>query len=111
MGGENKIYHDVPKRKATGTLKEMIDESNKLLALERKACITKTIEWFFIQLNRKVDGHPVYTLTDYVDEMGKRHYVMDINGDAVYFAQYFDWLVFDGTDWYVLTNREYLNMF
>ena len=25
---------------------------NKLLALERKACITKTIEWFFIQLNQ-----------------------------------------------------------
>lgn len=52
MGGENKIYHDVPKRKATGTLKEMIDERNKLLALERKACITKTIEYFFIQLNQ-----------------------------------------------------------
>ena len=34
------------------TLKEMIDESNKLLALERKACITKTIEYFFIQLNQ-----------------------------------------------------------
>lgn len=26
-------------------------EVNKLLALERKACITKTIEYFFIQLN------------------------------------------------------------
>lgn len=51
MEGEQKVYHDVPRRKATGTLKEMIDESNKLLALERKACITKTIEWFFIQLN------------------------------------------------------------
>jgi len=51
MEGKQKIYHNVPKRKATGTLKEMIDESNKLLALERKACITKTIEWFFIQLN------------------------------------------------------------
>lgn len=60
---------------------------------------------------RKVDGHPVYTLTDYVDEMGKRHYVMDINGDAVYFAQFFDWLVFDGMDWYVLTNQEYTTMF
>lgn len=33
-------------------IKEMIDESNKLLALERKACITKTIEYFFIQLNQ-----------------------------------------------------------
>lgn len=52
MEGNKKIYHDVPKRKATGTLKEMIDESNKLLALERKACITKTIEYFFIQLNQ-----------------------------------------------------------
>ena len=47
MEGKQKIYHDVTKRKATGTLKEMIDESNKLLALERKACVTKTIEWFF----------------------------------------------------------------
>lgn len=27
-------------------------QANKLLALERKACITKTIEWFFIQLNQ-----------------------------------------------------------
>lgn len=52
MEGEKKVYHNVPKRKATGTLKEMIDESNKLLALERKACITKTIEYFFIQLNQ-----------------------------------------------------------
>ena len=51
MEGKQKVYHDVPKIKATGILKEMIDESNKLLALERKACITKTIEWFFIQLN------------------------------------------------------------
>ena len=51
MEGEQKVYHGVPRRKATGTLKEMIDESNKLLALERKACITKTIEWFCMQLN------------------------------------------------------------
>ena len=51
MEGKQKVYHDVPRRKAAGTLKEMIDESNKLLELERKACITKTIEWFFIQLN------------------------------------------------------------
>lgn len=51
MEGKQKVYHDVPKRKATCTLNGMIDESNKLLALERKACITKTIEWFFIQLN------------------------------------------------------------
>ena len=51
MEGKQKVYHDVPKIKATGTLNGMIDESNKLLALERKACITKTIEWFFIQLN------------------------------------------------------------
>lgn len=27
------------------------DAFEKLLALERKACTTKTIEWFFIQLN------------------------------------------------------------
>lgn len=52
MEGKQKVYHNVPKRKATGTLKDMIDESNKLLALERKACITKTIEYFFIQLNQ-----------------------------------------------------------
>ena len=51
MEGKQKVYHDVPRRKATSTLKEMIDESNKLIALERKACITKTIEWFLMQLN------------------------------------------------------------
>lgn len=52
MEGKQKVYHDVPRRKATGTLKLMIDESNKLLALERKACVTKTIEWFLMQLNQ-----------------------------------------------------------
>lgn len=26
-------------------------QANKLLSLERKACITKTIEWFLMQLN------------------------------------------------------------
>ena len=30
---------------------DAVVQANKLLALERKACITKTIEWFFIQLN------------------------------------------------------------
>lgn len=30
---------------------DKVMEVNKLLELERKACITKTIEWFFIQLN------------------------------------------------------------
>lgn len=30
---------------------DAVVQTNKLLALERKACITKTIEWFFIQLN------------------------------------------------------------
>lgn len=32
--------------------KAFVDWCNKLLALERKACITKTIEYFFMQLNQ-----------------------------------------------------------
>lgn len=31
---------------------DAVVQTNKLLALERKACITKTIEWFFMQLNQ-----------------------------------------------------------
>ena len=31
---------------------DAVVQANKLLALERKACITKTIEYFFIQLNQ-----------------------------------------------------------
>lgn len=30
---------------------DAVVQANKLLALERKACITKTIEWLCMQLN------------------------------------------------------------